>query len=146
MYIDSRYILLGSQRVFRTLSTKLYVGWWHLECGIAGSEIQPASGCNECDDGFKGAPQVMTYAHPTDPPQRGSRGCSGTHLIMHVYTLSTESAPIATLSAPGDTHSHLAPRKKNINNPRDEHRRMTGRKQRSPVKRSLTALANERSK
>lgn len=35
------------------------------------------------------------------------------------------------------------PEKKNINNRRDEHRRMTGRKQRSPVKRSLTALANE---
>lgn len=38
-----------------------------LSASIAGSEIRPASGCNECDDGFKGAPQVMTYAHPSAP-------------------------------------------------------------------------------
>lgn len=29
------------------------------------ASVTPASGCNECDDSFKGAPQVMTYTHPT---------------------------------------------------------------------------------
>lgn len=40
-----------------------------LSAGIAGCKIRPASGCNECD-GFKGAPQVMTYGCPHCHPPR----------------------------------------------------------------------------
>lgn len=42
----------------------------------------------------------------TPPPRHFSRGCSGTHLIMHVYVLSAVSALVATLSMSRDTPVH----------------------------------------